>query len=95
MHTIDQYRAAFVEAMAEAVRVKEPKNLYEPISYILSLGGKRMRPVLTLLSAEVFGSDYRKAMHAALAVEVFHNFSLVHDDIMGRCATASRQRNCA
>jgi geranylgeranyl diphosphate synthase type II len=82
MHTIDQYRAAFVEAMAEAVRVKEPKNLYEPISYILSLGGKRMRPVLTLLSAEVFGSDYRKAMHAALAVEVFHNFSLVHDDIM-------------
>jgi geranylgeranyl diphosphate synthase type II len=82
MHTIDQYRTAFVAAMTDAVRVKEPKNLYEPISYILSLGGKRMRPILTLLSAEVFGADYQKAMHAALAVEVFHNFSLVHDDIM-------------
>jgi geranylgeranyl diphosphate synthase type II len=61
---------------------KEPKNLYDPIHYILDLGGKRMRPVLTLMSAEVFDADYKKALPAALAVEVFHNFSLVHDDIM-------------
>ena len=56
--------------------------MYEPIHYILQLGGKRMRPILTLMSAEVFDTDYAKALPAALAVEVFHNFSLVHDDIM-------------
>jgi geranylgeranyl diphosphate synthase type II len=62
--------------------IKEPKNLYEPIHYILDLGGKRIRPVLTLMTAEIFDSNYKKALPAALAVEVFHNFSLVHDDIM-------------
>jgi geranylgeranyl diphosphate synthase type II len=62
--------------------VREPKNLYEPIQYILGLGGKKIRPVLTLMSAEIFDADYSKALPAALAVEVFHNFSLVHDDIM-------------
>lgn len=61
---------------------KEPKHLYEPISYILSLGGKRIRPVLTLMATSIFDGDYHKALHAATAVEVFHNFSLVHDDIM-------------
>jgi len=48
----------------------------------MELGGKRMRPILTLMSAEVFDADYKKALPAALAVEVFHNFSLIHDDIM-------------
>jgi geranylgeranyl diphosphate synthase type II len=61
---------------------KQPANLYNPISYILSLGGKRIRPVLTLMAAEVFGADCREALPAAVAVEIFHNFSLVHDDIM-------------
>ena len=61
---------------------KEPKNLYEPIAYILSLGGKRMRPVLTLMAAEIFNASCEKAISAATAVEVFHNFSLIHDDIM-------------
>jgi geranylgeranyl diphosphate synthase type II len=61
---------------------KEPRNLYEPVHYILKLGGKRIRPVLTLMSAEVFDADYKLALPAALAVEVFHNFSLIHDDIM-------------
>jgi geranylgeranyl diphosphate synthase type II len=61
---------------------KEPKNLYTPISYILELGGKRIRPVLTLLSTAVFDGDYKKALPAATAIEVFHNFSLIHDDIM-------------
>ncbi|MGV3460687.1 MAG: polyprenyl synthetase family protein [Flavobacterium sp.] len=62
--------------------IKEPKSLYEPIDYILSLGGKRMRPVLTLMAAEAFGADCKEALPAAVAVEMFHNFSLVHDDIM-------------
>lgn len=82
MHAIDEYRKHFVAALDHAVNEKEPKNLYQPVKYILSLGGKRMRPVLTLLSAEIFGADYREALPAAIAVEVFHNFSLVHDDIM-------------
>ncbi len=62
--------------------IKNPQSLYEPIDYILNLGGKRIRPVLTLMSCDVFGADVNKALPAAMAVEVFHNFSLVHDDIM-------------
>lgn len=82
MHTIEDYRREFVAHLKEKVKTKEPINLYEPIHYILGLGGKRLRPVLALMSAEIFGTDYKKAMDAALAVEIFHNFSLVHDDIM-------------
>ncbi len=82
MHAIHQYQEFFITYLESQKINKDPKNLYEPIDYILSLGGKRMRPVLTLLSAEVFDADYTKALPAAMAVEVFHNFSLVHDDIM-------------
>ncbi|MCJ7467984.1 MAG: polyprenyl synthetase family protein [Maribacter sp.] len=82
MHSIDDYRASFIAFMAQKVAIKDPISLYEPISYILNLGGKRLRPVLTLMSAEIFGSHYSKALDAALAIEIFHNFSLVHDDIM-------------
>lgn len=82
MHAIHQYQESFISYLQNQTINKEPKNLYEPIEYILSLGGKRMRPVLTLLAAEIFGTDYKKALPAAMAVEVFHNFSLVHDDIM-------------
>lgn len=60
----------------------QPENLYAPLSYFFSLGGKRIRPVLTLLGAELFGEKREKAIPAALAVEYFHNFSLIHDDIM-------------
>ena len=82
MHTIQQYQQFLTDYLQSQYETKEPRNLYEPIHYILDLGGKKMRPVLTLMSAEVFDADYRKALPAALAVEVFHNFSLVHDDIM-------------
>ena len=61
---------------------KNPIHLYEPINYILGLGGKRIRPVLTLMACELFQGDFSKAKNASLAVELFHNFSLVHDDIM-------------
>ena len=60
----------------------EPGNLYEPISYTLSLGGKRIRPVLLLMACELFGGDTEGAIPPALAIEIFHNFTLVHDDIM-------------
>jgi geranylgeranyl diphosphate synthase type II len=82
MHSIYQYQEYISAYLESQYETKEPRNLYEPIHYILKLGGKRMRPVLTLMSAEVFDADYKKALPAALAVEVFHNFSLVHDDIM-------------
>jgi geranylgeranyl diphosphate synthase type II len=82
MHSINQYQEFIADYLESQYETKEPRNLYEPIHYILGLGGKRMRPVLTLMSAEVFDADYKKALPAALAVEVFHNFSLIHDDIM-------------
>ena len=59
-----------------------PKELYDPINYILSLGGKRIRPALCLLAADLFEGNIQEAKYAALSVEVFHNFTLVHDDIM-------------
>ena len=82
MHSIYQYQEFISDYLQSQYETKEPRNLYEPIHYILKLGGKKMRPVLTLMSAEVFEADYKLALPAALAVEVFHNFSLVHDDIM-------------
>ena len=82
MLSINQYQEQFLLYLENQKTEKEPRNLYQPIDYILQLGGKRMRPVLTLMTTDVFGSDYTKALPAAMAVEVFHNFSLVHDDIM-------------
>ncbi|AWG20586.1 polyprenyl synthetase [Flavobacterium faecale] len=82
MQSISQYQDIFINYLQNQSIDKEPKNLYEPIQYILELGGKRMRPVLTLMAAEVFNASCEQALPAAMAVEVFHNFSLVHDDIM-------------
>ncbi len=61
---------------------QSPTELYDPIRYIMSLGGKRMRPLMTLLAASLFTDDWQKALKPAVAVEVFHNFTLLHDDIM-------------
>ncbi len=63
---------------------KEPKGLYEPIGYTLASGGKRIRPTLALIAAELFGGKENEALPAALALEVFHNFTLLHDDVMDR-----------
>jgi len=82
MLSIEKYQEEFVAHLSRCAITKEPKNLYEPITYILNLGGKRLRPVLTLMAADVFNAGYKKALHAALSIEIFHNFSLVHDDIM-------------
>ncbi|UPQ80815.1 polyprenyl synthetase family protein [Flavobacterium azooxidireducens] len=82
MHSIAAYQEQFLNYLESQKILKEPINLYQPITYILGLGGKRMRPILTLMATEVFDVDYKKALPAATAVEVFHNFSLVHDDIM-------------
>lgn len=82
MQNIEAYQKSFLSYLEGFTVNKEPKNLYEPINYILKLGGKRLRPVLTLMTSEVFDGSVTEAMNAALSVEVFHNFSLIHDDIM-------------
>lgn len=61
---------------------KSPENLYRPIEYMLSIGGKRIRPATTLLAAEALDGELSKAIPSALGVEFFHNFTLIHDDIM-------------
>ncbi|NLO71441.1 MAG: polyprenyl synthetase family protein [Porphyromonadaceae bacterium] len=63
---------------------RKPIGLYEPIGYILSLGGKRIRPVVTLMTYNLYADDVSTAMKPALGLEVFHNFTLLHDDIMDR-----------
>jgi len=72
MHSIPEYSSLFIEYLEEKSTVKQPQNLYKPIDYILKLGGKRLRPILTLLAAELLDSDYKKALDAALAIEIFH-----------------------
>lgn len=78
--------AVFIEALQQELQLTQygqyPPELYDPIRYIMSLGGKRMRPLLTLMAAYLFTDDWKKAVRPALAVEVFHNFTLMHDDIM-------------
>ena len=82
MQGIEKYSSTLQNYLDEVITLKEPIQLYQPIKYIVSLGGKRLRPVLTLLSCDMFNSDYKNALPAALALELFHNFSLIHDDIM-------------
>jgi len=79
---IQQYREEFEKYLNAYTPPKTPQNLYNPVSYFLALEGKRIRPILTLLSCDLFNGNYKDSLDAALAVEVFHNFSLVHDDIM-------------
>ncbi|WP_426432173.1 polyprenyl synthetase family protein [Winogradskyella sp. HB-48] len=82
MQNIEVYQKSFIEYLGDFAIEREPANLYEPVNYILKLGGKRLRPVLTLMTTDIFGGQVKDAMNAALSVEVFHNFSLIHDDIM-------------
>jgi geranylgeranyl diphosphate synthase type II len=82
MQNIEAYQKSFIKYLEDFAIEREPVNLYEPVNYILKLGGKRLRPVLTIMAADIFGDKAVLAMNAALSVEVFHNFSLVHDDIM-------------
>ena len=82
MLSIEKYQKVFVDYLNDFAIPKEPNTLYEPIAYILKLGGKRLRPVLTLMTTSIFDEDLKKSLDAALAIEVFHNFSLIHDDIM-------------
>ncbi len=79
---IDFYRKSFIEYLGSQNLTKSKSNLYEPINYLLTLEGKRFRPILTLISADCFGGEIKDSLPAALSVELFHNFTLMHDDIM-------------
>ena len=82
MHTPIQLQEILEKAIIDIVYPKHPANLYEPIRYIMSLGGKRIRPVMVLMATELFTHEVTRALEVALAIETFHNFTLVHDDIM-------------
>jgi geranylgeranyl diphosphate synthase, type II len=82
MKSADQYREQFETALRSESFISDPLKLYEPIQYTLSLGGKRLRPMLCLMGCELYGGDCKTAIPAAIAIEIFHNFTLVHDDIM-------------
>ncbi len=82
MQTLSQFQALIEQYIEDHPFADEPKGLYEPASYIISLGGKRLRPAFVLMGHYLFADDVQKSLPAAYAVEIFHNFSLVHDDIM-------------
>lgn len=71
-----------LESYTSNLKTKLPLELYEPENYILNLGGKRLRPLLALIAADLFDKDPKFALNSALSVELFHNFSLIHDDIL-------------
>ena len=78
------YQNQFLDFLNNKKWPSNPERLYAPITYILGLGGKRLRPVLTLMGANAFGQQTTPALPAALAIELFHNFTLLHDDIMDK-----------
>jgi geranylgeranyl diphosphate synthase type II len=82
MRSVQAYQELFSTHLSSLAFEKEPIGLYNPISYIMKLGGKRMRPVLALMACEAAGKDPISALGAATSVELFHNFTLLHDDIM-------------
>ncbi len=82
MNSIANYIKQIESELSNFELPNSPENLYDPLRYFFELGGKRLRPALTLMTAENFGGQGKDALHAAMAVELFHNFSLIHDDIM-------------
>jgi geranylgeranyl diphosphate synthase type II len=84
MHSIGELQAIIKKVFDSVSFTKEPAGLYDPIVYTLNLGGKRIRPLLVLIGCDLFSGDPEKAGPAVLAIEFFHNFTLLHDDIMDR-----------
>jgi geranylgeranyl diphosphate synthase type II len=82
MHTLKELQQRINEAFGDTRFSYQPTHLYQPIAYTLDQGGKRLRPLLVLLSCELFGGNTEEALHPAMGLEIFHNFTLLHDDIM-------------
>lgn len=90
MYSFDKFHELVTETIDRNPFSKTPEELYEPMDYILNIGGKRIRPILTLLGTDLFDGNVEDALKPSLAIEFFHNFSLIHDDIMDN---ASLRRN--
>lgn len=84
MNSIQSLQILFASYLKEQDFFSDPKELYEPIVYTMNMGGKRLRPVLMLLACDMYGGDLSKAKNPAVGIEMFHNFTLVHDDIMDK-----------
>ncbi|RYE17915.1 MAG: polyprenyl synthetase family protein [Sphingobacteriales bacterium] len=82
MKKLNELQDIIIDGISQLSYPARPAELYQPISYILSIGGKRLRPALVLMACDMFGGDVNAAVKPALAIEVFHNFTLMHDDIM-------------
>ena len=82
MSSLDKFHELVAVGISDNTLLKSPKELYEPMDYILNIGGKRIRPVMVLLGTDLFDGDLQQAVKPSLAIEYFHNFSLMHDDIM-------------
>lgn len=91
MKELQAYTTFVESALKDLSLPQTPSNLYDPIRYFLTIGGKRIRPVLTLLGTELFGKDKSEALPQALAIEIFHNFTLIHDDIMDQAPLRRNQ----
>lgn len=82
MYTIEQLRDIIKAELNKQEYVEEPYSLFEPIKYIMEDGGKRLRPVLTLMAYNLYRDDIEKALKSAIGIEIFHNYTLLHDDVM-------------
>lgn len=81
---LSHFSSAIHDFLSQYTYGNQPTELYAPIDYLMQLGGKRMRPILVLLGYQLFDDNWQKAIPAASSVEVFHNFTLMHDDIMDK-----------
>ena len=86
-----EYQNQIEQALKNKKYGSVPRELYEPIEYIMSLGGKRLRPVLVFVGCDFFNGDTTKALHPVIAIELFHNFTLVHDDLMDKAPLRRNQ----
>ena len=84
MHSFDALASIFKEKFEVTHFPATPATLYEPNNYFLTIGGKRVRPVICLMGNELFGEIQPDTYHVATAIELFHNFTLIHDDIMDK-----------
>ena len=84
MQTIDKYIDVINRAIAAIEYPQAPFGLYEPVKYQLDMGGKRVRPLLAVMACDMFGGDINEVISPALGLEIFHNFTLLHDDVMDK-----------
>jgi geranylgeranyl diphosphate synthase type II len=84
MYTLAEAQSLIEKHLQNIKFPDEPAELYDPVKYILSIGGKRIRPALVLLACDMFSGSVASALHPATAIEIFHNFTLLHDDIMDK-----------